>query len=49
MKEGWFGQQRRSPECIGGGKIDYLCARQQVNSNDRYEEIGAAADRLEQG
>ena len=46
MKEGWFGQQRPIAECIGGGKIDYLCARQQVNSNDRYEEIGAKADRI---
>ena len=49
MKEGWFGQQRPIAECIGGGKVDYLCARQQVNSNDRYEEIGAKADRIRAG
>ena len=49
MKEGWFGQQRSIAECIGGGKIDYLCARQQVNGSDRYEEIGAEADRVRAG
>jgi hypothetical protein len=49
MKEGWYGQGRPIAECIGGGKIDYLCARQQVNANDRWEEIGAKADSIKAG
>ncbi len=49
MKEGWYGQGRPIAECIGGGRVDYRCARQQVNGMDRWEEIGAAADRIKGG
>ncbi|HEY9907064.1 MAG TPA: M23 family metallopeptidase [Thermosynechococcaceae cyanobacterium] len=53
LKEGWYGQMRPISDCIGGGKKDYLCARQQVNSNDKWQQIGANADgiaaRLAQG
>jgi hypothetical protein len=49
MKEGWYGQGRPIAECIGGGRVDYRCARAQVNGTDRWEEIGAAADRIKSG
>jgi len=49
MKEGWYGQMRPIGECIGGGKTDYACAREQVNDGDRVQEIADYAKNIKKG
>lgn len=47
MKEGWYGQMRPLGQCIAGNKADYRCARQQVNSSDKWELIGGYAQKFQ--
>jgi murein DD-endopeptidase MepM/ murein hydrolase activator NlpD len=49
MKEGWYGHGKPISACIGGGKKDYICARQQVNLTDKWQQIGASADKIRAG